>query len=63
MKKRRIALILLLALVVLLLALQVAISRPQTPEPPLTQPISAANADNVNGLLNDLLKAHQSAAA
>lgn len=63
MKKRRIALILLLALVVLLLALQVAISRPRTPEPPLTQPISAANADNVNGLLNDLLKAHQSAAA
>ena len=63
MQKRRIALIVFCALVLLLLALQVAIPRPQTPVQPLAQPISTANADNVSRLLNDLLKAHQSAAA
>lgn len=63
MKKRRIALILFCALVILLLALPAACPRAKTPEQPLTQPISTANADNVSRLLNDLVKAHQSRAA
>ena len=63
MKKRRIALILFCALMLLLLALQVAVPHPQTPEQPLAQPISAGNADNVSRLLNDLVKAHRSLAA
>lgn len=63
MKKRRIALILFCALMLLLLALQVAVPHPQTPEQSLAQPISAGNADNVSRLLNDLVKAHRSLAA
>ena len=62
MKKRRIALILFCALILLLLALQVAI--PHAPqEEPLSQPISRENAENVSRLLNDLVKAHRSPAA